>query len=645
MFLKFSITASFVACLAHGQSRDKLITVELLNGGAIAGTSNLKEGVDAFLGIQYGRVGERFSRSSLVSVDSAVVVNATEFGPNCHQGYSGMPEFLHQPRGEAEECLYLNIWRPSTPGGSGKLLPIMVWIHGGGFMIGSGADKVHDGTNLARDQQVIVISVNYRLGALGFLPQDSDGTGAMNGLFDQLNALQWIQSNAEAFGGDINQVTVFGESAGSESICMLSVSPLAKGLFHRAIMQSGDCIYNPWMYGVPSEDIGFALQAVDTLMNATGVASIQELRNSTLVDASTINYMSAASGWSIVVLDKEILPQHPRDLYRDASNIVPTDFMVGANSNEDVTFMGMSPEAYLQLAESGLNESVHTLVGSKYGVKVAEQVLKAYDANAHHDNDTVSSFSQFHGDWYIGCPSRAFASDVAAMVSGDVYLYNFAHFAVTDPVVHWGLATYVNTTSWASHMAEIPFVFGMLECWQPSFVNSTIPEQDQAMSQEIMKRWANFAKNGNPNLVDNEVTGSANDASAIWEPLPKETGSTTAISSLRGSEALGSSGGPPVLVFDQGRSRMSKLDAKTKQCAAFPFSDRATSDETGPEALSESGHQHESLEDGDGAAEDHDGISKPTLISSGSRTDTLSFWSLVCSSGVLGIHLSGILFA
>ena len=564
------MSASFFLAFALAQEAENnaSATVTLPSGATIVGTSN--GGVDSFLGIQYGEVGERFSRSSLVSIpdDDTVVINATVVGPDCHQAYPELPEFVHQPRPEAEECLFLNIWRPSGMS-SEDSLPIMVWIHGGGFMIGSGAEQVYNGSNLARDQNVLVISINYRLGALGFLPQDPYGSLAMNGLFDQTIALQWIQANAQAFGGDTEQVTVFGESSGGESVCMLSVSPLSKGLFHRAIMQSGDCVYNNWMRGVPNEDIDFALEAVDALMNATGVTSFQELQNPELVDGATINFMSAASGWteSVIVLDKEVLPMHPRELYKDASNIVPSNFLIGANSNEDLTFWGMIPEDYLQLAASGLDESVHSLVGSKYGPDVADQVVRAYDADDNYDGDTVASFSHFHGDWYIGCPSRAIATDIAQVLpsSKTVYLYWFAHFAITDPVNHFGYDDYVNTTAWASHMAEIPFLFGNMDSWIPpsSSVDNNkttlLSAQDYEMSKEIMTRWANFAKTGTPNIM--VIGGSEVELSrrsdgmefTMWEPL-----STT-------------SQPPKVMLFVDGQGQMSTLEAKAKQCDAFPF--------------------------------------------------------------------------
>lgn len=147
-----------------------------------------------------------------------------------------------------EECPYLNVWRPE---GNQTDLATMVWIHGGGFAIGSGADQIHSGANLARDQNVLLVSLNYRLGLLGFLPQDELGTGGMNGIHDQIIALEFVKKYISFFGGNVDNITVFGESAGAESICMLIVAPAARGLFRRAILQSGECVNNNYIYGIP----------------------------------------------------------------------------------------------------------------------------------------------------------------------------------------------------------------------------------------------------------------------------------------------------------------------------------------------------------------------------------------------------------
>lgn len=156
------------------------------------------------------------------------VRDATEFGPACPQSTAGP---LVPPR-RAEDCLYLNV---TTPGGRGK--PVMVWLHGGGFS--SGAGELYDPERLAAQGDVVVVTVNYRLGALGFFAHPR--LGANFGLQDQLAALRWVRANAHAFGGDPRNVTVFGQSAGAMSICALTRSPLARGLIHRAIQQSGSC--------------------------------------------------------------------------------------------------------------------------------------------------------------------------------------------------------------------------------------------------------------------------------------------------------------------------------------------------------------------------------------------------------------------
>jgi carboxylesterase type B len=166
IFFRLFVVLAVAMASVSGQMSPFPVTVAFPHGGSLTGTT--MNHVDTFLGVQYAEVGERFSRSKLLDLTgAAMTINATMFGPNCHQGYPGLPEFLHQPREESEECLYFNIWRPSNSSG---LLSVMVWIHGGGFIIGSGADQVHHGANLAREQNVMVVTIDYRLGALGFLP-------------------------------------------------------------------------------------------------------------------------------------------------------------------------------------------------------------------------------------------------------------------------------------------------------------------------------------------------------------------------------------------------------------------------------------------------------------------------------------------
>jgi len=169
------------------------------------------------------------------------IVEATKFGPACLQNES----ILNGGKAEAysEDCLYLNVWRPAK---SGKY-PVMVWIYGGGFVGGSGSFDIYDGAHLASRQDVVVVTFNYRLGAFGFLAlpelkaEDAKGSTGNYGILDEVRALEWVRDNIAAFGGDPNNVTVFGQSAGAMSVCVLLVSPEAKGLFQKAMMMSGPC--------------------------------------------------------------------------------------------------------------------------------------------------------------------------------------------------------------------------------------------------------------------------------------------------------------------------------------------------------------------------------------------------------------------
>ncbi|MGP3782832.1 carboxylesterase/lipase family protein [Paenibacillus sp. 1A_MP2] len=202
----------------------------------------LLHGASVWKGIPYAKppVGELRFQAPVPPETWDGVREAKQFGPENIQPRNPQTEGISgQPPVESEDSLYLNIWAPEQE--SKDPLPAMVWIHGGSFVSGAGSQPMYDGTQLVLRGDVIVVTINYRLGPLGFLHMAPLGEGfASNvGLLDQIAALQWVQDNIEAFGGDLRNITVFGESAGSMSIAALMAMPAAKGLFHRAIMQSG----------------------------------------------------------------------------------------------------------------------------------------------------------------------------------------------------------------------------------------------------------------------------------------------------------------------------------------------------------------------------------------------------------------------
>jgi para-nitrobenzyl esterase len=208
-------------------------------------------------------------------------LDATAFGHTCYQSYgigTNVDPSQH-PNPEApppdEDCLNLNVYRPTAK--SDKPRPVMVWVHGGGFCLGSGSEGWHNGTNLALSNDAVIVTLNYRLGPLGFLVRNSSGYGGMNGIHDQIVALKWVQANIAAFGGDAGTVTVFGESSGGNSVCILNASPLAKGLFNTAIISSGPCLARQgdgWGPGTPA----FGTSAAKLILDINNVTTLEQLR-------------------------------------------------------------------------------------------------------------------------------------------------------------------------------------------------------------------------------------------------------------------------------------------------------------------------------------------------------------------------------
>jgi para-nitrobenzyl esterase len=238
----FPILLVAAASLAFGVQRgDAAAPAAKTSTGPITGEE--RDGVRSFKGIPFAAlpVGELRWKPPQQTPPWTEPRACVEFGPACPQ----QGKDLYGPVGEMnEDCLYLNVWTPATEDGVGRR-PVMFWIHGGGFLFGSGGKPVYDGAELAKRGGVVVVTCNYRLGPFGFLahpaltaesPQHTSGN---YGLLDQIAALQWVQQNIGAFGGDPGCVTIFGQSAGGVSVCALMASPLAKGMFHRAIVHSG----------------------------------------------------------------------------------------------------------------------------------------------------------------------------------------------------------------------------------------------------------------------------------------------------------------------------------------------------------------------------------------------------------------------
>ncbi|MHC4996940.1 MAG: carboxylesterase/lipase family protein, partial [Planctomycetota bacterium] len=273
--------------------------------------------------------------------------NTTAFGAACPQPSS---EFLpgFEPGVQNEDCLFANVWTPATA--SGENLPVMVSIHGGGYTIGSGSSEVFEATKLATRGDVVVVTFNYRLGPLGFfshphLTAEGQGTSGNYGLRDQVAMLEWVRDNAAEFGGDPDNVTIFGESAGGGSVCYLLASPLAKGLFHRAIIQSADCFTPQRRLSVDAE-----LPSAESLgttvsdnLSCEGTAEevLECMRSASFEDIAAAGNLASgafAQGekfWPII--DGEVIPAPVAELVSsNQHNRVPT--ITGTTAREAALF-------------------------------------------------------------------------------------------------------------------------------------------------------------------------------------------------------------------------------------------------------------------------------------------------------------------
>jgi len=339
--------AALTAALVQKEPRVTIAT------GAIEGVVDSASGVFVFRGIPYATppVGELRWKPPLPPKSWAGVRDAKALGHNCiqHQPYSDIDPFA---AGISEDCLYLNVWTNSLDARAKK--PVLVWIHGGGFFAGFGGEERHNGGRLAQ-KGAVVVTLNYRLGALGFmahpaLAAESPHHAAGNyGLLDQIAALQWVKRNIARFGGDPSRVTIFGESAGGMSVGSLIASPLAKGLFQRAILESGTGVG----VGIATRDTSAAVaqQLADSLgVPGTGGDVASRLR---ALDANAVLQASLHLGpegnprfWPTV--DGWVLP-HPVDsaILIGAANIVPV--IAGSNRDEGDEWMGAPTRSFARL--------------------------------------------------------------------------------------------------------------------------------------------------------------------------------------------------------------------------------------------------------------------------------------------------------
>jgi para-nitrobenzyl esterase len=455
-----------------------VVTIE---HGELHGASH--DDVRHFLGIPYAKppVGElRWQRPEPPEAWDTPRA-ATQFGKRCAQANSAV---LMNPASEDEDCLYLNVWTPNDA----EKLPVMVWIHGGGNVNGSASELVpytqpdakeyfYDGEALAK-KNVVLVSINYRLGVFGFLSHPAldkpDAPSGNQGLWDQVAALTWVRDNIAKFGGDPKNVTIFGESAGSHDVCLHVASPKSKGLFHRAISQSGGCS----TLALTKAAAEPAATALATALECNGDDVLGCLREQQVVPLLTAAGMlpaSATGGRSIgPTVDGDFMPEQPRTRYKNGDiNKVP--YLLGSNTDEGTLFTAGA-------APISTEEEYDAALQTQYMAR-SEAIKALYPLDDFADgkpNPAQAALTRIAGDARLVCSTTDTALLAAAHVPA-VYTYNF------DIPVDPGLSP---TFLGATHGAELVYVFQ----------TSTRFGAEQTAASELMQRyWTNFARTGDPN--------------------------------------------------------------------------------------------------------------------------------------------------
>lgn len=431
-----------------------------IDSGLVAGVD--QNGVTAFKGLPYAAapVGALRWRAPEPPASWSGVRAADRFAPICPQ--TGAYPEDSPPEPMSEDCLYLNIWAPADARPEAPL-PVMVWIHGGGLLNGSGSNPLYAGDALSR-RGVIVVTLNYRLGALGFLahpeltaeaPQKISGN---YGHLDQIAALQWVKRNIAAFGGDPANVTVFGQSSGSISISALIASPLAKGLFNRAIGQSGG-LFEP-LDAAPEFKLAGAEEVGAAFAGRMKAASIDDLRAAPATEIAAQRFYPQAN------IDGYFLTETPYETFaKGRQNEV--EALVGSNESEGLYFIaGRDITAANMTGE--LNRDFPSSIVSLVGPKAPAD-----------DRAARAAFIAFESDMRFGWNMWAWAR-LNAAGGRRAYLYRFA---ATPP-----------GEEGASHGAEMRYLFD-----HPGTDGREWTGKDRALAGAIGTYWTNFAKTGDPN--------------------------------------------------------------------------------------------------------------------------------------------------
>lgn len=473
---RLTLLAAAITLALHGLAFTANDTIRV-EGGLIAGTT--ADGVRSFKGIPFAAppIGDLRWKPPQPVVAWEGVRKCDYFGPDCPQApYPATSIYASPPRKQSEDCLYLNIW---TAAKSGEKRPVMVWIHGGALTRGSGANTAYDGTALAK-KGVILVTINYRLGPLGYLAhpeltaESAHHSSGNYGVLDQIAALKWVQKHIAAFGGDPRNVTIFGESAGSWSVNVLVASPLARGLFHRAIGQSGGS-FGPLTYLKEDHDGRLSAEKIGAAFaRAAGTDSIRALRELSAEKIVEV-FNDTAEGRrfrSQPNVDGWALPDEIRNIFAQGKqNDVPV--IVGSNANEMTTLT--SPAILPKTIED-----YRKRVEQQYGAMIKE-FDGAYPVKS--ESDIAAAYLGALRDVTFTLPMRTWAR-MTGTGRSKAWLYFFSHVPPNPNSKYLG----------AYHAGEIVYVFNNLR-----MRNQAYQEADFKLAEMMSDYWVNFATTGDPN--------------------------------------------------------------------------------------------------------------------------------------------------
>jgi para-nitrobenzyl esterase len=470
-----TFSAMFAAFSAIAAESGPIVAV---TGGQVQGAT-LEKGGAVFKGIPFAQppVGELRWREPMPAAPWAGVRDATEFGAPCAQTSVLTPALAEVSK---EDCLFLNVWAAEWPSGSAK--PVMVWIPGGGNFAGGSSLFVSDGEKLSR-RGVVVVTVNYRLGVFGFFshpqltresPQRSSGN---QGILDQIAALKWVRENIATFGGDPENVTIFGESAGSIDVSALMTSPLSKGMFRRAIGESGTGI-EPGV-GQPltleqAERRGEAFAARWPLPPNPSARDLRTVSTADILKAEP-NYLQALPPNLGITIDGYVFPKRPAEVFAVGEEH-RVELLLGNNSRE-------------RIPGTTLPTDLKQVIENSFG-SLAERGWALY---ATATNDPI-----------YGTPADQWANDTSFRCSAVAQLIWHAAAGNTAYEFEFARVPAGREALGATHASELSYVFGSLDrgIYAPPgqpLSATVVTAVDTQVSQLMQQYWTNFAKTGNPN--------------------------------------------------------------------------------------------------------------------------------------------------